>query len=149
LEHRATFGVTVIKHVIRHTVKPLSTSDQHVAETSTYTGQHKRQTSISRAGFEPAISATKRPRTYAHTARSLGSSKTIIFDQEARKAKELNTFYVKSFQLHLTPSSRISTVSRRYELLVHQCSAVFETREPLSSSVYEHLGVGGTKNQCP
>jgi hypothetical protein len=43
----------------------LSTSDQPVAETSTYTGQHNRQTSTPRAGFEPAITATKRPQTYA------------------------------------------------------------------------------------
>jgi hypothetical protein len=61
LEHRATFGVPVITHTIRHTVRLLWTSDQPVAEASTYTGQHNRQTSMPRAGFEPATSATKRP----------------------------------------------------------------------------------------
>jgi hypothetical protein len=40
LEHRAPFGVSVITHTIRHTVRILWTSDQPVAETSTYTGQH-------------------------------------------------------------------------------------------------------------
>jgi hypothetical protein len=39
-------------------------SYQPVAET-TYTGQHNRQTSMPRAGFEPAIPATKRPQTYS------------------------------------------------------------------------------------
>jgi hypothetical protein len=39
LEHRAPFGVSVITHT-RHTVGLLWTSDQPVAETSTYTGQH-------------------------------------------------------------------------------------------------------------
>jgi hypothetical protein len=50
-------------------VRLVCTSDQLVAETSTYTGQHntetQQQTSIPRAGFEPAIPATKRPQTYA------------------------------------------------------------------------------------
>jgi hypothetical protein len=40
LEHRAPFGVSVITHTVRHTVGLLWTSDQPVAETSTYTGQH-------------------------------------------------------------------------------------------------------------
>jgi hypothetical protein len=40
LEHRAPFGVSVITHTIRHTVGLLWTSDQPVAEASTYTGQH-------------------------------------------------------------------------------------------------------------
>jgi hypothetical protein len=43
LEHRAPFGVSVITHTVRHTVGPLWTSDQPVAEASTYTGQHKIQ----------------------------------------------------------------------------------------------------------
>jgi hypothetical protein len=40
LEHRAPFGVSVITHTIRHTVGLLWTSDQPVAEASTYIGQH-------------------------------------------------------------------------------------------------------------
>jgi hypothetical protein len=40
LEHRAPFGVSVIIHTLRHTVGLLWTSDQLVAETSTYIGQH-------------------------------------------------------------------------------------------------------------
>jgi hypothetical protein len=40
MEHRATFGVSAITHTIRHTVGLLLTSDQAIAETSTYTGQH-------------------------------------------------------------------------------------------------------------
>jgi hypothetical protein len=40
-------------HTYRHTVGLLWTSDQPVAETSTYTEQHNRQTSMPRAGFEP------------------------------------------------------------------------------------------------
>jgi hypothetical protein len=52
-------------HTYRHTVRLLWTSDQPVAEASTYTGQHNRQTSMPRAGFKPATPATKRPQTYA------------------------------------------------------------------------------------
>jgi hypothetical protein len=37
LEHRAPFGVSVITHTIRHTVGFIWTSDQPVAEASTYT----------------------------------------------------------------------------------------------------------------
>jgi hypothetical protein len=40
LEHRAPFGVSVITYIIRHTVEFLLTSDQPVADTSTYTGQY-------------------------------------------------------------------------------------------------------------
>jgi hypothetical protein len=39
LEHRAPFGVSS-SYTIRHTVGLLWTSDEPVAETSTYTGQH-------------------------------------------------------------------------------------------------------------
>jgi hypothetical protein len=40
LEHRAPFGVSVITHIIRHTVGLPWTSDQPIAEACTYTGQH-------------------------------------------------------------------------------------------------------------
>jgi hypothetical protein len=40
LEHKAPFGVSVITHILIHKVGLLWTSDQPVAETSTYTGQH-------------------------------------------------------------------------------------------------------------
>jgi hypothetical protein len=56
-------GVSVITHTIRHPVGLLWTSDQPVAETSTYTGQHNKQAYLPRAGFEPAIPAAKRPQT--------------------------------------------------------------------------------------
>jgi hypothetical protein len=64
LEHRALFGVSVITRILRHTAGLLWTSDQPVLETSTYTGQPKRQTSMPSAGFEPATPASKRPQTY-------------------------------------------------------------------------------------
>ena len=43
------------------------TSDQPDAETSTYTTHniHKRKTSLTSAGFEPAVPATERPRIFA------------------------------------------------------------------------------------
>jgi hypothetical protein len=50
---------------LTHTVGLLWTSDQPIAEAYTYTGQHKRQTSMPSAGFEPATPATKRPQIYA------------------------------------------------------------------------------------
>jgi hypothetical protein len=43
LEHRTPFGISVITHTIRHTVGLLWTSEQPVAETSTYTRQHNIQ----------------------------------------------------------------------------------------------------------
>jgi hypothetical protein len=43
----------------RHTVGLLWTSDQPVSKTSTCTGQHNRQTSMLRAGFEAATPVTK------------------------------------------------------------------------------------------
>jgi hypothetical protein len=58
------FGVSW-SHTIRHTVGLLWTSDQPFAETSTYTRQHNRQTSMPPAWFEPATQATKRPQIYA------------------------------------------------------------------------------------
>jgi hypothetical protein len=69
LEHRAPFGVSVITHnytrqdssgrVISPSQRPLPTQDN-----ATY--KHKRQTSMPRAGFEPATPATKRRQTYAY-----------------------------------------------------------------------------------
>jgi hypothetical protein len=69
--HRRLYSMTDVwppfsgfpDHTIRHTVGLLSTSDQPVAETSTYTGQHNiqtQQTSMPRAGFEPATPADLR-----------------------------------------------------------------------------------------
>jgi hypothetical protein len=72
LEHRDPFGVSVITHTIRHMVGLLWTSGQPDAEASTYTGQHKRQTSMPRAGFEPVTPATKQPQTYALDTWPLG-----------------------------------------------------------------------------
>jgi hypothetical protein len=40
LEHMAPFGVSVITHILRHTVGLLWFSDQPVAEAPTYAGQH-------------------------------------------------------------------------------------------------------------
>jgi hypothetical protein len=57
------FGVSR-SHTYRHMVGLLCTSDQPVAEASTYTGWHNRQTSMPSAGFEPATPLTKRPQTY-------------------------------------------------------------------------------------
>jgi hypothetical protein len=66
LEQRAPLGgFCDHTHTIRHTVEHLWTSDQHVAETSTYTGQHNTHTPMLPAGFEPSLPATKRPQTYA------------------------------------------------------------------------------------
>jgi len=50
-----------------HTVGLHWTSDQLVAETSTSTthNTHKRQASMSPAGFEPAIPASERPESHA------------------------------------------------------------------------------------
>jgi hypothetical protein len=52
LEHRAPFQVYVITHT-RHTAGTLWTSYQPVAESSTYTGQHNRQTSMSQRDSNP------------------------------------------------------------------------------------------------
>jgi hypothetical protein len=44
LEHRTPFEVSVISHTLRHAVGHLWSSNQPVAETSTYAGQHNIQT---------------------------------------------------------------------------------------------------------
>ena len=57
-------------HTTRHTqaVGLLSTSDQLVAEAATYTKhyKHKRQTSLSSAGFEHRAASNLRLRTHGH-----------------------------------------------------------------------------------
>jgi hypothetical protein len=78
LKHRAPFGVSW-SYTYRHTVGLLWTSDQPVAETYTYTGQHKRQTSMPRAGFEPATAATKQPQTYALDRAAHWDRHTIVY----------------------------------------------------------------------
>jgi hypothetical protein len=58
----------------RHTVRLLWTSDQPVAETSTYTGQHNRHTSMPGAGLESATLATKWQQTYVIDSEATGIS---------------------------------------------------------------------------
>jgi hypothetical protein len=57
-----------------HTVGLLWTSDQPVTEASTYTEQHntRDKTSMTSAGFEAAMPATKRPQTYALDSAATG-----------------------------------------------------------------------------
>jgi hypothetical protein len=54
--------------------------DQPVVEASTYTGQHKTQTSMPSVGFEPAIPATKQSQTYALgcAATRIGKNTTAV-----------------------------------------------------------------------
>jgi hypothetical protein len=54
-------------------------SDQPVAETSTYTGQHNRQKSMPPPGFEAATPATKRPQTYALDRAATGIGQEILY----------------------------------------------------------------------
>jgi len=60
-----------------HLAVPLYTTDQPVVEAATYIthNRHSRRTSVSSAGFEPAIPGIKWVQTYAldHTATSIGS----------------------------------------------------------------------------
>jgi hypothetical protein len=58
-----------------HSVGLLWTSDQPVAEAATYTAHNKqrRRASMSSAGFEPAILASKRPQTYTLDNRAIGT----------------------------------------------------------------------------
>jgi hypothetical protein len=69
LEHRAPFGVSVIAHTVRRTVRLLGRviipSQRPLLAQVNTTHKHKTQISMPRAGFEPAIPATKRPQTYA------------------------------------------------------------------------------------
>jgi hypothetical protein len=53
-----------LDHTHTDTVGLLWKSNLPVAETSTYTGKHNRQTSMPRAGFEPETPVTKLPQTY-------------------------------------------------------------------------------------
>jgi hypothetical protein len=78
--------ITSTKNVllIRHTVVLLWTSDQPVAKASAYTEQHntetRRQTPIPRAGFEPTIPVTRRPRPTPHTVRVPGPACSLFRD---------------------------------------------------------------------
>jgi hypothetical protein len=62
-----------------HSVGLLWTSDQPDAETATYTthNNHKRQTSMPPAGFEPAIPASEPPQTHALDWPATGISSDI------------------------------------------------------------------------
>ena len=66
-----SWGFLTIHNAASQSVGLLWTSDQLVAETSTW--QHTaQQTSMPPVGFEPTISAGERPQTYALDARPLG-----------------------------------------------------------------------------
>jgi hypothetical protein len=79
---RLPFRGFLITHTIRHTVRLLWTSDQPVAETSTYTGKHNietQQTSVPRERFEPATPATRRPQTYALDRVAIGIGINVTY----------------------------------------------------------------------
>jgi hypothetical protein len=63
-----------------HSVGLLWRSDRPDAETSTYTTQtlYKRQTSMTPMGFEPTMSASKRPQTHALDCAATGIGFSII-----------------------------------------------------------------------
>jgi hypothetical protein len=83
----------LITHTHRHTVGLLWTSDQPVAETSTFTEQHNRQTSMPRAGLELATPATKRPQTYALDRAATGIG--IIIISTSRNTRRCSGFKIK------------------------------------------------------
>jgi hypothetical protein len=91
------FGVSW-SHTIRHTVWLFWTSDQPVAETSAYTGQHNIQTSMSRVGFEPATYALDR----AATGIGLYYSYILIFTSIDRRQENMivNWLVVSIFRIH-------------------------------------------------
>jgi len=63
---RGLYLTTHNTHDRQASISLLWTSDQSVAETSTWQhNTHNRQTSMSPLGFEPTISASERPQTYA------------------------------------------------------------------------------------
>jgi hypothetical protein len=79
----------------RRTVGLVWTNDQLVAETSLYLTTHKihnRQTSMSPAGFEPAISACKRAQTHALycTATGIGSFILILIPRLVLRVIQTN-----------------------------------------------------------
>ena len=67
-------GLLVVETSGSHSDTPHWTSDQPDADTATYTthNTHKRQTSMSPAGFEPAIPASERPQTHALDRAAIG-----------------------------------------------------------------------------
>ena len=71
-----SWGFSITHNDAPQSVGLLWTSDQLVAETSTWTtlNIHNRQTSMTAAGFEPIISAGERPQIYAldHAATGTG-----------------------------------------------------------------------------
>jgi hypothetical protein len=86
-------------HTIRRTVglsgRVISPSQRPPPTQDNTTYKHKRQTSISSAELEPAIPATKRPKTYAldRAATEIGHVK--ITEIINISAKEVQDFYTK------------------------------------------------------
>jgi hypothetical protein len=80
----------------RQSVGLLWTSDQSVAETSTWqhTNTHKRQTSMPPVGFEPTIPASARPNAHAlHCAATgIGCCSPIIHNSSAECIYAFHTF---------------------------------------------------------
>jgi hypothetical protein len=102
----------LITHIQRDTLELLWTSDQPVAENSTYTVQHNRQTSMPREGFETATAAKKRPQTYAldrgHWDRHIASNRKDITKWQIRKHSEESSRSFKTLFWHSSWGTEVS-----------------------------------------
>ena len=69
-----------------HSVRLLWTSDRHVAETPIRNTRHTQETSIPKAGFEPAIPASGHPQTHALDRAATGISTYSVYTNVTVKA---------------------------------------------------------------
>jgi hypothetical protein len=99
-----------VSHTHTHTVGLLWTRDRTVAETATYTTHniHKRQTSMSSAGYETIIPASDRPQTYVLDRAATGvGDRCITFRYYVWVSHTLNSNYFSTQHL---PIFRVRSV---------------------------------------
>jgi hypothetical protein len=125
----------VISHTLRHTVGLLWTSDHPVADTSTYTGQHNRQTSMPRTRFEPATPATAylRLRPRGHCDRpNKGHCITAISPPNLLKSPTVLSQFLQKNQF-----SQIN--GRGFFILanIRLNSLIFQARDPKKQFVFQ------------
>jgi hypothetical protein len=157
------WGYEIRQKVTPQSVKLLWTSDQPVAETSTWKqhNTHKRQTSMPSAGFEPATSAADLPQAYAldRSATGVGDMNvntsyspdtpvsaqlTVTTAQPRRYSSIFLTYHAQTISLHAVPSiqSASQNLTLEFKRTEREANRPFAwTSQPTNAFIESHSDI--------
>ena len=131
------WGFLITQNDASQSVGLLWTSDQLVAETSTWQHiSHKWQTSVPPVGFEPTISASERPLTYAldRAATGTGDIVNVACQKNGQEAKIIialeNLEFIGKDAFCLVFFGRVNKIAKSDYQLRHICPSAWNNSAP-------------------